>query len=27
LYSLFDNGVKELNQKVKESTIDLIQID
>jgi photosystem II stability/assembly factor-like uncharacterized protein len=27
LYSLFDNDVKELNQKVKESTIDLIQID
>ena len=27
LYSLFDNGVKELNQKVKDSTIDLIQID
>ena len=27
LYSLFDNGVKELNQKVKESSIDLIQLD
>lgn len=27
LYALFDNGVKELNQKVKESTIDLIQLD
>jgi photosystem II stability/assembly factor-like uncharacterized protein len=27
LYSLFDNGVKELNQKVKESNIDLIQLD
>ncbi len=27
LYSLFDAGVKELNQKVKESNIDLIQLD
>ncbi len=27
LYSLFDKNVKELNQKVKESTIDLIQLD
>jgi photosystem II stability/assembly factor-like uncharacterized protein len=27
LYVLFDKGVKELNQKVKESTIDLIQLD
>jgi photosystem II stability/assembly factor-like uncharacterized protein len=27
LNSLFDNGVKELNKKVKESTIDLIQLD
>ena len=27
LYSLFDNGVKKLNQKVKESSIDLIQLD
>jgi hypothetical protein len=27
LNSLFDKNVKELNQKVKESTIDLIQID
>jgi hypothetical protein len=24
---LFDNGVKKLNQKVKESSIDLIQLD
>jgi hypothetical protein len=24
---LFDTGVKELNQKVKESNIDLIQLD
>ena len=27
LYSLFDKGVKELNQKVKDSNIDLIQLD
>jgi hypothetical protein len=27
LNSLFTNGVKELNRKVKESTIDLIQLD
>jgi photosystem II stability/assembly factor-like uncharacterized protein len=27
LNALFTNGVKELNQKVKESTIDLIQLD
>tara|TARA_B110000046_G_scaffold185695_2_gene228661 strand:+ start:9988 stop:13095 length:3108 start_codon:yes stop_codon:yes gene_type:complete len=27
LYLLFDNGVRELNQKVKESNIDLIQLD
>jgi photosystem II stability/assembly factor-like uncharacterized protein len=27
LYSLFDNGIKELNKKVKESNIDLIQLD
>ena len=27
LYSLFDDGVKKLNQKVKESNIDLIQLD
>ena len=27
LYSIFNNDVKELNKKVKESTIDLIQID
>jgi hypothetical protein len=27
LYALFDTGVKELNQKVKESNIDLIQLD
>ena len=27
LYSLFNNGVKDLNLKVKESNIDLIQID
>ncbi|MHB0754783.1 WD40/YVTN/BNR-like repeat-containing protein [Polaribacter sp. M15] len=27
LYSLFDKGVKELNTKVKESNIDLIQLD
>ena len=27
LYVLFDKNVKELNQKVKESTIDLIQLD
>ena len=27
LYLLFDNGIKELNQKVKESNIDLIQLD
>jgi photosystem II stability/assembly factor-like uncharacterized protein len=27
LYSLFDTSIKELNQKVKESNIDLIQLD
>jgi two-component sensor histidine kinase len=27
LYSLFDTGIRELNQKVKESNIDLIQLD
>jgi photosystem II stability/assembly factor-like uncharacterized protein len=27
LYSLFDTGIKELNQKVKESNINLIQLD
>ncbi|RCS26495.1 glycosyl hydrolase [Polaribacter sp. WD7] len=27
LYSIFNNAVKELNQKVKESDIDLIQLD
>jgi hypothetical protein len=27
LYLLFDARVKELNQKVKESNIDLIQLD
>jgi hypothetical protein len=27
LYVLFNNGVKELNQKVKDSNIDLIQLD
>ena len=27
LHSIFNNDVKELNKKVKESTIDLIQID